>query len=348
MGLGHGHAARDPEGLGDTLHRGKDLGLASRREVAIRDGDAEPAGSLPESREAGLHGALRAHGIAGVRSLHHVVGDGQIAHGGRERTHVVEADAEEGGAGPGQSPVGGLEPEDAAEGGGHADGAIRVRAQGEGNEPGPHRGARASRRPARHSGGIVGIVSRAVVRVLGGEAEGVLVHVQRAHENGARPAQPGDHGRIRDRPRALGIDPGSRQGRQARDVEEILDGEGNSRERAHRLARSHVGVHGLGLAHGALGDDGREAVELGVASPYALEGGGHELPRRHAAAADLGGHAEGVEAAHGSNTGAVSASPTGKSRMRAPAANSMARLRATPSRHSGGIVRPRRGATSST
>ena len=38
--LGNGHPPRGPEGLGHALHRGEDLGLSSRSEVAIGHRDA--------------------------------------------------------------------------------------------------------------------------------------------------------------------------------------------------------------------------------------------------------------------------------------------------------------------
>ena len=144
-GLGHGDSPRGADGPGDALDRGKRLGLASRREVAVGDGEAESDASVREPRKARLRGTLRADGIGRIVPLHHVVGDGKVPHRVCERTHVVEADAEERGARPRQPAIGRLEPEHAAEGGRHADGAVRVRAQGEGNEPSPHRGAGATR-----------------------------------------------------------------------------------------------------------------------------------------------------------------------------------------------------------
>ena len=109
-----GHAADGAERLGDALHRGEDLGLSSSGEMTDGHRDAQTLRALSEQGEAGLHGATGAHGIGRVGALHHVVGGGQIAHGGGERADVVEADAEEPCACAGEPAIGGLESIDAA------------------------------------------------------------------------------------------------------------------------------------------------------------------------------------------------------------------------------------------
>src|SRR5207245_1333448 len=140
----------------------------------------------------------------------------------------------------------------------------------------------------------------------------------------------------------------SRERGQTGDVEEILDGKGDAGERAGLPARRERSVHGFGVAQGTLREDGGEAIERPIARADPLEGSGRHFARRHAARSYVGGDAEGVRRRHGSKTGAVSVSPTGKSPRNAPAARRPARFRVTPSRHSGGMRRPRSGAASST
>ena len=90
--------------------------------MPIGHGDAEINGPLPEPEQTSLNGPIGAHWVGGVGSLHHVVGGAEIPDRRGQGAHVVEADTEEGRAGPGEPAVRGLEPEDSTEGGGDANG----------------------------------------------------------------------------------------------------------------------------------------------------------------------------------------------------------------------------------
>ena len=106
------------------------------------------------------------------------------------------------GAGAGEPAVGGLQAEDAAQAGRHADRAVGVAAERERHQPARDRGAAAARGAAGRAGEIVRVVARAVMRVLGGEAVGVLVHVEGADADRAGRAHPRAPGRRRRRPAA--------------------------------------------------------------------------------------------------------------------------------------------------
>ncbi len=75
-----------------------------------------------------------------------------------------------------------------------------------------------------------------------------------------------------------GIDLRSGERGEACHVEEVLDGEGHARQRTGIPARGKRGVHGLGIAHGSVGEDDGEAVEprIGV-DLVPLLGGGDAL-----------------------------------------------------------------------
>ena len=86
--------------------------------------------------------------------------------------------------------------------------------------------------------GVVRVARGAVVHVLAGEVVGVLAHVERADQHGAGRLQPRDQRARRPWPAArsrLILEPAQR--RQARDVEQVLDGERHAGERPERLAR---------------------------------------------------------------------------------------------------------------
>ena len=69
----------------------------------------------------------------------------------------------------------------------------------------------------------------------------------------------------------LRIDLRSGERREARDVEEVLHRKGHARQRTRLPARGDRGVHGVGIAQRALGQDSREAVDPGIAGAYPLE-----------------------------------------------------------------------------
>ena len=160
---------------------------------------------------------------------------------------MVEARHEREGPGARQAPVSRLEAKDAAEGARHADRAVGVRSERDRDEAARDRGARAAGRAARHMVEIVRIAGGAVVRVLAGEVIGVFAHVQRADEDGARAFEARDQGGVLAGRRPLAVDLRAGAGRQARDIEEVLDGERRAGQRAQAFAASARGVDRLGL-----------------------------------------------------------------------------------------------------
>ena len=193
--------------------------------------------SVPRA-SAGIVGFDRpvdADRVFGVRALHRIVGEREVARSARERPEMIEARDERKRARARQPPVGRLQPEQPAERGRHADRAVGVGAERERHQPARDRAARAARRAAGHAVRVVRIVRVAVVRVLAGEVVGVFAHVERADQHGAGGFQPLDQRLIVRRRRKLAVDlrPGAR--RQPFDVEQVLHRERHAGERAERL-----------------------------------------------------------------------------------------------------------------
>jgi hypothetical protein len=185
-GLGAGQLN---EILGLQRHGDAAQGFKHFRERALLEPAAQHAnaqgtfGKPLETRGQRL-GLAHADRVAlGIGPLQHVVGQGQVLNRPRERAHVVQALDEREDALARQAAIGGLQAEDAAQAGGNADRAVGVRAQGQGNEPRRHGRRRTARRAPGDPARIVWIAHRAVVGVLGDEAVGELVHVQRAHQD---------------------------------------------------------------------------------------------------------------------------------------------------------------------
>ncbi len=178
-----------------------------------------------------------ADGILRIGTLHGIVGERQISRRSRQRAEMIEAGDKGEGARARKPAVGRLQPEQAAERGRDADRAVGVRAQRERHEPACDRAARTARRAARHVRSVMRIARGAVVHVLAGEVVGVLAHVERADENGAGRLQARDERRIGRGGRPVAVDLGAGQRRQARHVEQVLDGKRHAGERAERLAR---------------------------------------------------------------------------------------------------------------
>ena len=121
-----------------------------------------------------------------------------------ERTDVVEGPRERHRARPAHAPVGGLEPHDAAAGGGQPDRAPGVGAERAVDEAGGHGRPGPARRPA---GAVAGAPRSLDVAVMGVVPEGPdrqLGEVQPAERDGAGRLQAGDGGRVLVGPEVLG------------------------------------------------------------------------------------------------------------------------------------------------
>ena len=137
--------------------------------------------------------------------------------------------------------VGRPQPEHAAQRRRHADRAVGVGAERQRHQRRRHRRRRAARRAAGDARRIVRIAGRAVMAVLGREAEGVLVHVERADQHRARRRSAAAPARRRAPPaRAVAVDARAGDGRQSGDVVEVLDREGHAGERPGIAPRRHA------------------------------------------------------------------------------------------------------------
>jgi hypothetical protein len=124
------------ERLCDGRDRFEDSGFALLLEVPACDPDAEVLLAEAQLQSAGFGGVGAADGIEQVGSVDGVKSGCQIFCGASEGANVIQASDEEKSAATRDAAVGGLQAEDATEGGRHADGAIGVRTEGEGDQAG--------------------------------------------------------------------------------------------------------------------------------------------------------------------------------------------------------------------
>ena len=273
VGLGEGDAPTRAERLGGPLDRRQGGGLGEACEVAVGDTDPKAGDAAAEVAGAGLGRTLGADGVGGVRTLDRVERDREITDRARERPDVIEARGEQHDTGARDPAVGRLEPQDAAERRRDADRAVRVGAETQRNEARRDRRRGAARRAAGHARGVVRVARRTVVRVLGREAERILVHVETADQHGAGATQSGDRRRVVFRGRPIAVDPRARQRGDTGHVEQVLHGEGHAGERAGIVAAGDQPIDPLGLGHGDVAQDGGEAVERGVTLADPIERG---------------------------------------------------------------------------
>ena len=231
MRFGKRDPSRHVERRGDACHGIERFGAGQRREMTTRDRDPHPRHTSLKLSHARLGLPLGADLIGGVGSLDRVEDQGEIGHRACEGADVIEGRRQRKYAGARDAPECRLEAKDPAERGRHPDRAVGVRAEGKRHEPGGDGGGRASRRASRDSRRVVRIARRSMMRVLGGEAVGVLVHVGDADQDGPGAAQRGHRRSVARGRGALGLDLGSRHRRDAGDVEQILGRERHAGER---------------------------------------------------------------------------------------------------------------------
>lgn len=250
---------------------------------------------------------LRAGGIVRVRALQRIVGGGQVAGAGGKGAQVVQAADKRKRPRARQAAIGGFQAEDAAQRGRHADGSVGVRPQGQRHQPARHGGRAAARGPACDAAGVVRVAARAVMRVFGGEAVGVFVHVQGTDQDRAGVPHPRDQSSVLRGGRIGGVDATACQGHFISDVEQVFDGVGHACQRRQCFATSAACVDGGGfLARAGFGHGGK-AVVRGVAFAHAGQGGVQHRQGAAFTAGDLAGDVDGG-AAHGRNTDADSSS----------------------------------------
>ena len=186
--------------------------------------------------------------------------DRRVAHGPGERSHVVERPRERHRPRSAHAPVGGLEPHDAAAGGGQPDRAARVRAERAVREARAHGGARAARRAAGRVARAPGCLGIPVMGVVAERPERQLREVQAAEGDGAGRLEAAEDRRARVGPEVLGEGGAAGRG-SAVPGEEVLVGERHPVERAAGAARLRLGLPDPRRPEGAVGVDPEERVE---------------------------------------------------------------------------------------
>ncbi len=152
--------------------------------------------------------------------------------GQREDRHRVERTARRHDAARRQRAAAGLVADQVVERGGHAAGAGGVGAEREARQPERDRDRRSGARAARNERGVEGVAARAVGRAGAVQARGELVEVGLADRDRAGVDQP-----LHDRGvplRRVGERRAAGGGRQAGEVDVVLDREGNAVERQAR------------------------------------------------------------------------------------------------------------------
>ena len=100
--------------------------------------------------------------------------------------------------------------------------------------------------------------------VFAGEIVGVLAHVERADENGAGPLQSLNQRGVARRFGVVAVDPGASDGRDAFDIEQVLDRERHAGKRAEIASLAAGSVDCRGPGKGALDGNRCKGVELRI------------------------------------------------------------------------------------
>ena len=246
--------------------------------------DPPSSGAPEERREDIRHRRRERRRVLRVGARH----DGERArcfvHGARQGARLVEGRRE------GDEPVARdtairrFPAHETAKGGRLPHGAARVGADRQGHGARGDRRGGSSRRPARHPRRIPGVPHRAVGRVLVRGAHAELVAVGLADDDRARVHQARDARRVIGRHETR-EDLRARGRRAARDVDVVLHGERNARER-QPLARAHAPVDSIGLEERVLGVRRQKGPERFLRLPGAPKGLFRDRSRRDAAGAD--------------------------------------------------------------
>ena len=134
-----------------------------------------------------------------------------------------------------------------------------------GDEPAGDGGAGAARGAPGHAVDVVRVARRTVVDVLAGEIVGVLAHVERADQHRTGGFQSFDQNGVARRRRVAAVDLGARARRETGDIEQVLDSDRNSGERAEGSTLRMRVVDCARPFAGAIGEDGGEGIEDGIA-----------------------------------------------------------------------------------
>ncbi len=236
----------------------------------LRGRDGDP-GARGRRRELGAGAGERVGRVGALDDLGGGAGEPQVA---GEDGDAVEGVAGGDHAGHRHQALGGLDPDDAVEGGGHPPGAGRVGAQREVGDAEGDRDGRTGGRPAGDAGGVPGVAYGAVGTAGADQAGGELVQVGLAEDDRAGRAQPRHRGRVGRGP--VGVRRGARARGQAGDVDVVLDGRDQAGQRQRRIDPGGLGEH---LVAGSEVDP-----DLGPArAADAVVGGLDACGRRHGA-----------------------------------------------------------------
>ena len=203
---------------------------------------------------------------------------------------MIEARRERKSAGAAEPAIGRLEPEQAAERGGHADRAVGVGAERERHQSAGYGGCRPARRSAGHAVKIMRIARRTVVNILAGEIIGVFAHVQRADQDGAGAFQPLDQRCVAGRWSRVAVDLRARKRRHAGDVEQIFHRERHAGQRRRRFAPGAGVVKRPGTRQRALLGDGGEGIEQRIAGADTRQRRFNDVQRADAARTECSGN----------------------------------------------------------
>ena len=163
----------------------------------------------------------------------------------------------------GHASLGSLDAEEAAVGGGYADGTAAIAALGEGGKAGYLSGGGAPAGAAGCPGGVPGVAARGPQPVLGGTLVAHLRRVGLAQDDG--PGRPDSF-----RHHVVGVgdvvfeDEGAVGGADALGGVQVLDGYGNAVQRGQTVAPHHGRLGVLRPAQSHVADDGEVGVELRV------------------------------------------------------------------------------------
>ena len=232
-------AGAEPFNSGDVAGECR-LGFEVAEEVALagaRDADPEASGQGGEDR-GGKAARIGVGLVIAVRRLK----DGEsVVDVEREDGDRVEGAARRHDAGSGERAERGLQSDDAVQRRRHASRPRRVGSERKGDDPGGDRNRRARARAAGDEVRAERVAGDAIGRTDADEARGELVEIGLADDDRAGLLQPLDDERRRLRP--VGEGGAAGRGRQADDVDVVLDRE---RDAEQRFARRPLGLQCLG------------------------------------------------------------------------------------------------------
>ena len=185
------------EPRGSLAHPLLDVGLGSRMSEPFPDhADAQTVHPLSERLGVRAAGYASLPRIESVGSGHDLEHQRVVGHGAGHRSDVIEGQLDREDAGVGDEPVGGLESDDAAVGGGDADGATLIPARGHVHPARRNERGGARRRATRVVPRRDRVLDHALCgRVASSRGAVVLAH-RLADDLRPRPEQPRDHGRV--------------------------------------------------------------------------------------------------------------------------------------------------------